>query len=119
MNSGRKSRLMGWQMRSLAKVLAGVFFSAAFIMLLMAPAAVADNIYATIRGVATDSSGAAVSGAELTATNTATGVSFNTVSQNNGIYEFLQLPIGSYTVSASKAGFKTFKSTAVTLVVDQ
>lgn len=119
MNSWHKSSPMGRQVRLLAKVLVGVFFSAALIVLLVAPAAVADNVYATVRGSITDGSGAAVSGVQLTATNTATGTSFSTVSQDNGIYEFLQLPIGSYTISATKTGFKTFKSTAITLVVNQ
>jgi hypothetical protein len=95
----------------------------AVVALLFSPLGVqparADNVYASIRGVATDGTGAAISGAQLTATNTATGITITTVSQANGLYEFIQLPIGSYTVSAAKAGFKTFKSTAITLVVNQ
>src|SRR5690242_15011970 len=81
--------------------------------------AYADNVYATIRGTVTDSTGAVVAGAQVPATNTLTGVKATTISRDNGLYEFLQLPIGSYTVSATKQGFKTFKSTPFTLTVNQ
>lgn len=89
------------------------------LVLLGAHSALADNVYATIRGVVTDQTGAVVQGAQITATNSGTGISFNTKSQDTGLYEFLQLPVGTYTVSCSKQGFKGFKSTGIPLVVNQ
>ncbi|HET9184369.1 MAG TPA: carboxypeptidase regulatory-like domain-containing protein [Candidatus Angelobacter sp.] len=86
--------------------------------LLASQSAFAD-VYATIRGTVTDPSGAVVAGAQVTATNTLTGVSKTVTSQANGAYEFLQLPTGPYTVTVKKSGFKTFKSTAFTLTVNQ
>jgi Carboxypeptidase regulatory-like domain len=88
-------------------------------LLLITQSAMADNVYATIRGYVTDSTGAILPGVQVTATNTQTGVSATTTSQDNGRYEFLQLPVGSYSVSATKQGFKTYKSTAFQLVVNQ
>jgi hypothetical protein len=88
-------------------------------ILLTSQLAVADNVYATIRGYVTDATGAILPGVQVTATNTQTGVTSNTTSQDNGRYEFLQLPVGSYSVSATKQGFKTYKSTAFTLDVNQ
>jgi len=89
------------------------------LLLLGSQAALADNVYATIRGTVTDQTGAVVTGATITATNKDTGLSYNTTSQDTGSYQFLQLPIGIYTLSASKSGFKGFKSTGITLVVNQ
>src|SRR5579872_4017416 len=96
-----------------------VLLSMAVLMILVTQSAMADNVYATIRGTVTDPSGAVVPGVKVTATNTATGVSTNTVSQSNGLYQFLQLPIGSYTVTASKSGFNTFKTDNITLALNQ
>jgi len=97
----------------------GLFLGGVILFFLFAQSAPADNVYATIRGTVTDASGAVLPGVQVTATNTSTGISTSTTSQDTGAYEFLQLPIGSYTVSATKQGFKTFKSTSVTLVVNQ
>jgi hypothetical protein len=93
--------------------------AAVLILLLASQVAVADNIYATIRGTTTDSTGAVLAGVSVTATNAQTGVSTTTTSGSSGLYEFLQLPVGSYTVTATKQGFKTFKSTAFPLAVNQ
>jgi hypothetical protein len=81
--------------------------------------AFADNVYATIRGVAADPQGAVITGAQVVATNTLTNISYTTKSQANGAYQFLQLPIGPYTLTASKQGFKSFKTTGITLAVNQ
>jgi hypothetical protein len=88
-------------------------------LLLVTQSAMADNVYATVRGTVSDTTGAILPGVQVTATNTSTGVSTSTTSQDNGRYEFLQLPVGSYTISATKQGFKTYKSTPITLAVNQ
>jgi hypothetical protein len=79
----------------------------------------AQNVYASIRGVATDQSGAALPDVNLTATNIATGVSRSTASSQDGAYEFLQLQIGDYTLKAEKTGFATFTATKIHLDVNQ
>jgi len=96
-----------------------VLLCSVMLLLLGSQAALADNVYATIRGTVTDQTGAVVTGAAITATNTGTGISYNTTSHDTGGYEFLQLPVGTYTLSAGKSGFKGFKSTGITLVVNQ
>ncbi|HEV2022708.1 MAG TPA: carboxypeptidase-like regulatory domain-containing protein, partial [Terriglobales bacterium] len=60
-----------------------------------------------IQGTVTDSTGAAVAGAEVTATNTGTTLSRTSTSNDQGDYFFNELPLGDYTVTASKSGFKT------------
>lgn len=91
----------------------------ALLFLVANKSAMADNVYATIRGTVTDSTGAVVQGAQITATNTGTAIPYTTKSQDTGFFEFLQLPTGSYTVSISKQGFKGFKSVGITLTVNQ
>src|SRR5271166_4448281 len=79
----------------------------------------ADNLYAKIRGTVVDPSGAVVTGARITATNVATGLGYNVPSDKNGSFEFLQLPIGDYSVKIEKSGFKSFTEGHVHLDLDQ
>jgi len=78
-----------------------------------------DNVYATIRGTATDPTGAVLPGVKVTAANTATGQTFSVTSRQNGEYQFLQLPVGPYVVTATKNQFKTFKTSTITLSLNQ
>jgi hypothetical protein len=95
-----------------------VLLSGVVLILMATQSAIADNINAAIRGTVTDSSGAVVQAADVTAKNTDTGVDYTTKSNSTGLYEFLQLPVGTYTVSVTKQGFKSFKSTGITLSVN-
>ena len=79
----------------------------------------ADNLYASIRGTVVDPSGAVVPDAKLTATNVATGLSYSTTSSQDGLFAFLQLPIGDYSVRVAKSGFKTFTEGHIHLDLDQ
>lgn len=60
-----------------------------------------------ITGTVTDISGAAVSGADVIATNTSTGVSQRGVSSSAGIYSIAALSPGHYSVHVTERGFKT------------
>ncbi|MCC6367485.1 MAG: TonB-dependent receptor [Bryobacterales bacterium] len=61
----------------------------------------------TIEGVVSDSTGAVIEGAKVTATNVATGVT-STVSTNTaGAYAFPLIPVGNYDVKVELSGFKT------------
>jgi hypothetical protein len=79
----------------------------------------ADNLYAKIQGTVTDPTGASLSGVKLTATNVGTNLPYSTVSGGDGNFVFLNLPIGSYRVTATTSGFRTFTATGITLVLDQ
>lgn len=67
----------------------------------------------TITGTVSDSSGAVVGSVEIVATQTATGAPFKAVSNNLGFYSLVQLPVGSYTVSFRKSGFKDLNRTGI------
>lgn len=60
---------------------------------------------ASVLGTVRDNSGAVVSGATVTLTNASTGVSLTKTSDDSGNFEFFTVRIGTYVVSAEKAGF--------------
>jgi len=92
--------------------------SAAMIVLLLSAQPLwAQAETATISGTATDSSGAALVNASVQATNPATGVSQSTVTNAQGHYTISQLPVGTYDVQASLAGFQTVVRKGITLSV--
>ncbi|MGH9556885.1 MAG: TonB-dependent receptor domain-containing protein [Terriglobales bacterium] len=70
-----------------------------------------------IQGVVTDSSGAAVASADVTVTNEGTGLTRTVQTSDAGEYAFTELPIGSYSVSASRSGFQTQTVTGATVSV--
>jgi len=63
-----------------------------------------------IGGTVTDSTGAVIPGAKVTATNEATGITYETTTTEGGVYSFAALVVGSYTISVETAGFKKFVS---------
>ena len=67
-------------------------------------------------GTITDETGAVVPGVDVTARNEATDVASSVVSSDSGTYSFPTLVIGSYTVTASLAGFKTVEQVGVRVV---
>ena len=70
-------------------------------------AALAQLPTATILGTVTDSSGAIVPGAPLTARHLDTGQIRTATSAQNGSYRFAALPIGDYEVRVEVQGFQT------------
>ena len=74
-----------------------------------APAA-AQGTTSRVVGTVTDSGGGKVPGATVTLTNEATGVSFNTVSNETGNYLFEAVQVGQYTLTVELQGFKRFVS---------
>jgi Carboxypeptidase regulatory-like domain len=74
---------------------------------------------ATVTGTVVDSSGAAVSGATVIATNTATGLDRTTLSTDTGSYTIPSLPPSVYVVTFTMKGFKAAKFGGLTLTVDQ
>src|SRR5512138_2909204 len=67
---------------------------------------------ASVTGIVTDSSGGAIPGLTVTATNKATNVPYTGVTTAAGSYTINGLPIGEYVVKAELQGFKTVQSPA-------
>ena len=70
-------------------------------------------------GAVSDSTGAVVGNAKISATNPATGVTRETTSSDNGEYIVTLLPPGTYTVSAEASGFRKTVQNEVTLQINQ
>src|SRR6476660_558706 len=60
-----------------------------------------------ITGTVVDQQGAVVSGAQVKATNTATGSVLTTTTDNSGLFRFSLIPVGDYKVEVSAKNFKT------------
>jgi len=71
----------------------------------------------TIQGSVADPSGAVIAGASVTLTAASTREQQTTHTDNSGVYIFPNIPIGSYAVSVSAAGFETYTSSGNTLEV--
>lgn len=76
------------------------------------------DLYASIRGKVSDPSGAVINGADVSAANIATGSHYSGVETTDGYFTFPQLPIGDYTITVEKAGFKRYE-TKIHLNVNQ
>ncbi len=70
-------------------------------------------------GTVTDASGAVVPGAQVVATNHATGQAIAVASNARGYYQVPLLPPGNYAVNATKAGFKASDYDRVTVKVTE
>jgi hypothetical protein len=79
----------------------------------------AQEVVAHIRGTITDPSGAAVPGAEVKATSTQTKVSYTVPSKEDGTFEFLSLPPGTYDVTVTRTGFRSSTAHDITLTLNQ
>ncbi len=66
----------------------------------------AQQLLGSINGTVTDTSGAVVPGATVKVVNTGTNLTLTETTEKNGSYNVLNLPIGTYTVTVSKKGFK-------------
>src|SRR6185503_18246680 len=72
-----------------------------------------------ITGLVTDSSGAAVSGANVTTTNKATGATRKITTNGEGLYSFPSLLPGVYELKVEQTGFKTAQLDNIKLEVQQ
>ena len=77
----------------------------------------AQTFRGTILGTATDPSGAVLPGASVTVKNVGTGLVRTTETSADGSYSLPELPIGTYTVTVTLAGFQTFVTTGVNVDV--
>src|SRR6187399_1282822 len=69
-----------------------------------------------LSGVVIDAAGGAIPGATVVVKNNATSVSQETVSNGTGQFSFPVLDAGTYTVTVSLSGFKTFVANEVRLL---
>jgi hypothetical protein len=83
-----------------------------------APAAVAQSGAGSIQGTVTDSTGAVIPGALIHVVNVATNVAADAKSNGVGFYQVPELFTGTYNVTVTAPGMKTYK-TSIELLVAQ
>jgi hypothetical protein len=106
-HSGRPNR--SWTLWRAATALLAMALSAAVVE--------AQIPTGSILGGVKDSSGAAVPGATVTATNVGTQYSRSATTDGTGQYALRLLPVGSYKLVVSMPGFKEFSQTGIELSV--
>src|SRR4051812_5985958 len=87
------------------------------LLLLAAAPAFAQLATAELNGRITDSSGAVLPGATVTATQTATGLVRTDVADANGSYLLSNLPTGPYKLEVTLQGFRSYVRTGIVLQV--
>ena len=94
-----------------------IIVSAVLVLASFAPLRAQVGTQGSILGEVTDASKGAVPGAEINVTNLATGFTQTAISNADGSFEILALPIGWYSVTVSMPGFKSWKVDRVELTV--
>ena len=85
--------------------------SIVLLLVLWATPALAQTGTSNVTGTVRDTSAAVVPGATVTAKNEATGVTNTQTTNDSGLYSFASLPVGNYTITVEKQGFKTLQKT--------
>ena len=96
-----------------------VFLSSLFcvLTLLLGLAAVANaqDVKGSIRGTVVDEQGNSIAGAEVTITDPSNGATRTSISGDDGVYNFPDLPLGNFNIRATHAGFKATETTGISL----
>ncbi len=90
-----------------------------FAAFLFAPITYAQQITGSIRGTVTDSSGAIVEGASVSAKQSETSLTRATITDRAGAYVLLDLPVGHYQLQIERSGFQTYLQQGITLNVNE
>jgi hypothetical protein len=104
--------------RSFAIPLLALFVLVGCLGPLVVPVA-AQSTFGSLSGTVTDASGAAVAGASVTLTNEGTASSQTLSTNADGLYSFVNLNPGAYTLNVEKQGFKHFKRGSIDVQVQQ
>lgn len=88
-------------------------------LLILAPVASAQTLYGSLTGTVTDPTGSIVAGAQVTASNPATGLSRSVTTGSSGEYQFTDLPPGAYDVTFSAPTFGQSVSRAIPISANQ
>ena len=105
------------------------FFSAAYVRLmalavalaltsLLSAASFAQQGTTSIAGDVTDPQGSAIVGAKIVASDAASGVTREATTDEQGHYQFLSLPPGTYVVRATSTGFRNAETSKIEALVN-
>src|SRR5437868_14660088 len=106
-------------MRKMQYLGLGAVLCALVLLLASANVVCAQEVTATITGTVTDSTGAAVAGATVTAKSVERGTTFTGVTNDLGLYRITQLPVGNYDLRIEKTGFQSAVHASFALTLNQ
>ena len=98
--------------------MSGRNFFGVFLVLLLGCATASAQATAELSGTIADQTGALIPGADVTATQTDTGLTRIVVSNETGSYVLPNLPIGPYTLEVTLPGFRTYRQDGIVLQVN-
>jgi hypothetical protein len=102
-----------------SRLAASHVLAAASILTLFTASAFGQSVaVAEISGTVTDSSGAAIAGAQVSMTETEKLVTHSTVTDPTGNYTLANLPVGPYNLEVKTSGFKDYVQSGIVLVVN-
>lgn len=87
------------------------------VLLFASTLVIAQTFRGGIQGTVEDNSGAVVTGAKVTVTNTGTGLTRSAETDSTGNFYFAELPLGLYDVTVTKEGFRTSNTKGVEVTV--
>lgn len=90
-----------------------------YLTLLLAPGAFSQQTLGGITGTVTDPSGGALTDSEVTLVADGTKLTRTQKTNNVGSYEFVNLPIGTYTLTFTQEGFVTLKVPSIPVQADR
>jgi Carboxypeptidase regulatory-like domain/TonB dependent receptor len=102
-----------------AFVFAAFLASILFMLSASVPLVQAQQTLGGITGTLTDTSGGALADATVTLVNDATMLTRTLKTSATGSYDFVNLPIGAYTLTFSHDGFESLKIPAITVQADR
>ncbi|MDZ7637018.1 MAG: TonB-dependent receptor [Bryobacterales bacterium] len=102
--------------RSFGRIFASLAFL--FLLLVAAQPASAQVLYGSIVGTVEDPSGAVLPGAAITLTNTATGAVREFRSDEQGRYNAVSLPAGTYDMDVALPGFRALTRTGIVVTIN-
>jgi hypothetical protein len=99
----------GWRaLRDTVLVPVGLYVALFLLLLVASQRALAQTGSGRIAGSVKDASGAVIPGSKVSLVNTATGVSQNTTSDGEGVFNFPVVSIGQYQLSVTADGFTPY-----------
>jgi hypothetical protein len=90
----------------------GLIVCCVALLTLSAKTAFAQGETGSVTGTVTDPQGGTVAGADVTMTDLSTKAPRTTTTNDSGRYHFASVPVGTYDITVTKGGFKTFKASA-------
>ncbi len=102
-----------------SSIIALTLFATMFATFFAVGPAWGQEVTATITGSVTDPTGAPLVGASVVARDVDRGTTYATQTNGDGVFNLQRLPVGTYEIKVTAAGFRTAQQSAVTLVLDQ